>query len=186
MLKIAKRAVGGGEIPQRGAARIDRRLKRAPDRPPQSFGPPRPDRRRRAARRYARLEQCLADIDIAKPRHHRLIEKGGLYRRAARAQRIGQHAEGESLVQRLRSHGAKMLRAFNGGGPGEVHETETARVVEYDARPPGRAAHEKLDMIVGAGGRARRRTGLAARILRAGFDNEPARHAEMHDQAFIR
>ena len=168
VLEIAEFPVGPTMIAQGRTARVDGFRQHAANRGRQPLGPTSRHGPGDAERRDPGPVQAFADIDVAEPRDHRLIEQRRLHRPPAPGQPFGQHRAGKGVGQRLgpesRQHRVIVERALGG----QVHETESAGVVVPHHGP--RIGLE-LHMVVRLG---RRWVGFE--------DAKAARHAEMGDQ----
>ena len=132
----------------------------------------------RSGDRRARHKR-LADIDVAEAGDQALVHERRLERRAAPGHERRERGAGELVAERLDADRLEMLRSRQFGTRAEVHQAETARIVEDDADARG---HVKDDVVVSLalGGRMIVARGIRRAAL--SLDAEGAGHAEMHDQ----
>ncbi len=184
MLEIAERAVGLSVVAQRRAAGRERRVENLADRareaPERSFRPAggRDQPAAGGERRNPGAVQRLADIDIAEPGDHALIQQQGLDRRRPAAKGAGEKGGVERVAQRLDPEAVEQLVRVERRRRDEQHEAEAARVVVGDA---GAVFHMEDDVIVD-------RAPVAGMMEAAGdlpLDAERAAHAEMHDERLV-
>jgi len=132
VLKIPKTSVSSRKITQGGAAGGNRLLQNFNDFRVQSGASDACHTGRLTPGRDARPKKGLADINIAKPRHHALIEKRRLYGRGALLQLHIKAIQIEPIAKRLRAHGDKMLTVFKRFGWCQIHKSKSARIIIDD------------------------------------------------------
>ncbi len=123
-----------------------------------------------ALRPDAGAEERFRDIDIAKPRHHLLIEQRRLDRRPLARERAGQNRAAEIIAERLGPKTGQQRMAARRLACHQIHQAEAAGIVEHHPRV---VFHREDDVIVAHG-----RLGRASWRLHA----EAPRHAKMRQQ----
>ena len=101
-----------------------------------------------------RTIERLADIDVAKSRHHALVEQRCLQTGFLVVTGARQHRGVEFIAERLRAQALQQRLILHLMAGNDLHVTETARIVE-DNR--GARGHVKHDVVVG--------TVLIARVM---------------------
>ena len=167
VLEVSEPAIRRGVIAKGRAAGRDRLQQRLPDRRRQTPGPLAGDRPRPALGRNARPVQALADVNVAEPGDHPLIEQGHFDRPAfAGESRIQRHGI-EAVSQRIGSQMGEQLVIIQFFGLDQGHEPEAARI----AKPDGARIQLEIHVVV----RPRRRQAVAE-------NGHPSRHAQVYDE----
>src|SRR6185437_738768 len=185
MLKIAELTRGLAMVTQRRAAGSDRLIEHrmdGADQPPRMIGGPGlsgRERRGQSSRRQLRPEQRFADIDVAEPCDHALVEQRRLEAGLPVGAGTRQHGGIECVAERFRTEPVQQRFILDRAAGDHLHVAEAARIVEDHGRARG---HVKHHMIMGMV--------LAARMMELAWrllvvlpeDTKRARHSQMHQQ----
>ena len=94
-----------------------------------------------------RAKQRLADIDVAKPRHHALIEQRRLQAGLLVGAGVRQHRRIEFIAERLGAEPLQQRLFLDLVAGDDLHVAEAARIVEDHGCA---RRHVEHDMVVGA------------------------------------
>ena len=167
VLEITEPAIRRGVIAKGRTAGRDRLQQRLPDRRRQTPGPLAGDRPRPALGRNARPVQALADVNVAEPGNHPLIEQGHFDRPALAGERRIQRHGVEAVSQRIGSQMGEQFVIIQFFGLDQGHEPEAAGI----AKPDGARIQLEIHVVM----RPRRRQAVAE-------NGHPSRHAQVYDQ----
>src|SRR5918993_5372462 len=122
--EIAELAIGRGKILQGRAASADRVFQHLGDRRGERVQPDPTDPSCRLARIDPATEQGLADVDVAKPGDHALVEQQQLHRRGPPMKNLLQPGPVDRSAQRLRAERLERRPLLQIVGGNKVDRTE--------------------------------------------------------------